>query len=126
MVVAQHLLEGTHIHAVLEHQGGRRVAQLVGGVLGAVQAGGGQVLLHQLVNRRPRDAPPVLQGHKEGVLVHQGEHAPLGEPVLQRALTGLVEKEHPLLVALAQHPQLIATHVGDVQPHQLRDPQAAV
>ena len=40
VVVSQHLLEGAHVHAVLQHQRGRRVAELVGGVLAGVQTGG--------------------------------------------------------------------------------------
>ena len=82
VVVAQHFLKGTHIDAVLKHQSSRRVPQLVGGILGTVQSGGCQVLLYQLVNRRSRDALPVLEGDKQSILVHQCKRIPFCEPVL--------------------------------------------
>ena len=41
IIIKQHLLKGAHVHAVLEHQGCRGMAQLVGGVLCAVQSCGG-------------------------------------------------------------------------------------
>ena len=126
VIVTQYLLEGAHIHAVLQHQGSGGVAQLVGGVLGAVQSGGGQVLLHQLVDRRCGDAPPVLEGDKQGILIYQGHGVPLGEPVRQRPLTGVVQEQHPFLVALAQHPQLIAPNICFIQAHQLGNTQAAI
>ena len=102
------------------------MAQLVGGVLGGIQAGGGQVLFDQLVDGGAGDSPPVLKGDEQGVLVRQGEHTPLGQPVLQGALAGLVEKEHTFLAALAQHPELAVPHVGHVQADELGDAQAAV
>ena len=102
------------------------MAQLVGGILGAVQPGSGQVLLHQLVDRRCRDAPAVLQGDKQGILVHQSHGVPLVEPVCQRPLTGVVQIQHPLLVALTKHPKLIAPNICFIQPNQLGDTQAAV
>ena len=111
VVMAQHLLEGAHIHAVLQHQGGGGVAQLVGGVLRAVQSGGGQVLLYQLVDRRCGDAPAVLEGDEQGVLIRRSYDVPLGEPVLQRPLAGVVEVQHALLVALTQYPKLISSNI---------------
>ena len=59
--MAQHLLKGAYIHAVLQHQGGGGVAQLVGGVLGAVQPGGGQVSPPQ-----DRPQPPRWDGNRGG------------------------------------------------------------
>ena len=90
VLVAQHLLESTHIHAVLQHQGGGGVAQLVGGVLGAVQPGSGQMLFHQLVDRRPGDPLAVARGDEQGVLIQQGQSGALGEPVVQRGAAGII------------------------------------
>ena len=39
VLVAQDLLHGAHIHAVLDHQGRSRVPQLVGGVFAGVKPG---------------------------------------------------------------------------------------
>ena len=119
MVVAQHLLKGAHVHAVLEHQGCRGMAQLVGGVLCAVQSGGGQMLFHQLVDGCPGDSAAVLKGDEQRVLIHQGEHIPLCDPVGQGAETCLIEIEHPFLVPLAQHPELISPNIGYIQADEL-------
>ena len=44
VLVAQNLLHRLYVHAVLQHQRGRRVPQLVAGIFFAVQPGGGEVL----------------------------------------------------------------------------------
>ena len=114
MVVAQDLLQSAHVYAVLKHQSSGSVAQLMGGILGAVQPGSGQMLFHQLVHRSAGDAPAVLMGDEEGLLIDQCQHVPLCQPILESLLTGFVEKEDPFLVALAQDSELIAPDIGHV------------
>ena len=81
---------------------------------------------HQLVDGRPGDPAAVLKGDEQRVLIHQSEHIPLCDPVGQGAETCLIEIEHPLLVALAQNPELISPNIRYIQPDELRDPEAAV
>ena len=66
MVVAQHLLDGPDVHAVLQHQRGGGVPQLVGAVLRRVDARLTQPLFHHGVDRGAAD-PLVLGGEEEGV-----------------------------------------------------------
>ena len=47
MVVAKHLLYGSHIHSVLQHQRRRGVTKLVGGILGRIKTSCGKVLFHE-------------------------------------------------------------------------------
>lgn len=51
MLMAQDFLESTYIYAILEHQGGRSVPQLVAGVQRGVQTGFFQPLLDHIMNR---------------------------------------------------------------------------
>ena len=84
------------------------------------------MLFHQLVDRRHRDAPPVLQGDEQGVLVDEGQGVPICHPVLNGFDAGVVQEQDALFIALAQHPQLVVSNIRYIQVHQLRDPQAAV
>ena len=63
MLVPQNLLNSLYVHTVLQHERSGGVAQLVGGVFGAVQSGIGQVLFYQVVDRGAADAL-VVSGHK--------------------------------------------------------------
>ena len=65
-------------------------------------------------------------GDEQGVGVGDRHVLPHRQPVPDGLDTGVVEVQHPLLVALAQHPELVAPDVAQIQPHQLRDPQPAV
>ena len=123
--MAQHLLYRLHIHAVLEHERGGGVAELVGGVSGAVQSGLGEVLFHQGVDVGAADAL-VPGGEEEGVLIPAADGPAHRQIPLQGGLAGVVEVDNAYLVALAQHPQRVPLDVRQVQADQLRDPQAAV
>ena len=54
--MAQNLLHGLDVHAVLQHQRRRCMAQLVRGILRRVEPGLAQVLFHQRMDRRAADA----------------------------------------------------------------------
>ena len=56
MFMPQDLLYGFYIHTVLQHQCGRRVTQLMAGVLGSVQSRHSEVLLYQGMNHGTTDA----------------------------------------------------------------------
>ena len=125
VLVAQDLLHRPHVHAVLQHQGGGGVAQLVGGILGAVQPRLGQVLFHQGVDHGAAD--PLVAGRQEqGIPVRPGNGPPHRQIVPQRVQARLVQVHHAHLVALAQDPQGILVNVRQVQPDELRNPQPAV
>ena len=97
----------------------------MGGVFAAVQPGGGEALLEHVVDPVLGD-PGMPAGDEQGVGVCRAGLGAHGQPVLDGALTGGVEVDHPLFIALAQYPQPVSSNVGEIQPHQLRDPQAAV
>ena len=123
--MAQHLLHGLDIHAVLQHQGRCRVAQLVGGVVGAVQPRLQQMPLHQRMDHGAADAS-VLLGEEQGVLVPAGDGSPHRQILLQSRLTRLIEVDDADLVALAQHVEGLSLNVTAVQADQLGDSQTAV
>ena len=125
MVVAQHLLDGPDVHAVLQHQRGGGVPQLVGAVLRRVDARLTQPLFHHGVDRGAAD-PLVLRGEEEGVCVPAGDGPPHCQIFGDGVLAGVVQVDDPDLVALAKNPQGIFLDVGEVQTHQLADPQPAV
>ena len=125
MVVTQDLLESPDIYAVLQHQGGGGVPELVGGILGAVQPGGQQVLFDQLLHRRFGDAFPQA-AEEQGVFVDDLLAAPDRQIAVQGAPAGVVEVDHPLFVALAQDPQAVLPDIGQIESDKLGDPQAAV
>ena len=61
VLMPQYLLDRLDVHAVLEHEGGGGVAELVGGILGAVQPGVGEMLFYQGVDVGTAD-PLVARG----------------------------------------------------------------
>ena len=118
VVMAQDLLNGPDIHAVLQHQRGGGVPQLVGGILTGVDPSLGEALFHHGVDAGAADA--LIPGREEeGVGVPPGDGPPDGEILLQRHLAGLVEIEDADLVSLAQDPQRLALDITAIQPHQL-------
>ena len=119
MIVSQDLLERADVHAVLQHQRRGGVAQLMGGILGAVQTCGGQMFFDQLMDRCLGDAPPVLQGDEQGVLVYQRQSVAVSQPVLERLLAGFVQKKDPFLVAFAQYPQMVDSNICCIQADKL-------
>ena len=118
--MAQNFLHGLDIHAVLQHQRGRRVPQLVTGISFTVQPRARQMLLYQGVDRGPADAL-VLAGEEQCVPVLAADRSSHRHVLGQRVLAGAVEIHYPHLVALAQHPQRIVLDVIDIQPSQLRN-----
>ena len=108
--MAQHLLEGAHVHAVLEHEGGRRVPQLVAGVEGGIQPRLFQPLLDHIVDAGGGH-PGVGAAEEQGVGIGGGLVAALLQPVVQGGPAGIVEEDHPLFVTLAQHPELLLPDV---------------
>ena len=68
IAVAQDLLQGAGIDAVFEHQGRRRVPQLVGGVAACVQTGGQQLAFQHVLDPASRD-PAILSADKKCIFV---------------------------------------------------------
>ena len=112
--MAQHLLQGPHVHAVLQHQGGGGVAQLVAGVEGRVQTRLQKPLFYHIMDSR-RGHAGVGAGEEEGVFVRRRLVVPLLQPVVQRLPAGLVEENHPFFVAFAQHTELFLPDIGQVK-----------
>ena len=127
--VAQDLLEDPDVHpAVLVHQGGGGVPQLVGGKAPPGKAGGSQGLLHDLFHP-PGGQGPLVFGKEEvlPVLFHL-RFLPHPQVDLQGADAGFVEVDHPLFVALAQEDQgaVIPMDAAFLDSHQLGKPHPAV
>ena len=59
-------------------------------------------------------------------MILTGDGPPHRQIPRQRILARLVQVHHAHLVALAQHPQRVVLHIGDVQADQLGNTQAAV
>ena len=125
VLVPQDLLHRLHVHAVLQHQRGGGMAQLVAGILLAVQSGGGQVLFHQCVHHGAADAL-VLTGEEQRVPVPAGDGSPHRQIPCQRVLARLVQIHHAHLAALAENTQGVVVDVADIQPNQLGNTQSAV
>ena len=66
------------------------------------------------------------RGEEEGVCVPAGDGPPHCQIFGDGVLAGVVQVDDPDLVALAKNPQGIFLDVGEVQTHQLADPQPAV
>ena len=75
MLVTQNLLDGLYIHTVLQHKGGGRMAQLVGGVFCAIQTGIGQVFFYKIMDRGAADTLAVA-GDKQRILILAAHHWP--------------------------------------------------
>ena len=125
MLMAEHLLHGFDVHAVLQHQRRRRVAQLVRGVFRGVEPRGAQVLFDERVDARAADAL-VARREEEGVTVAAGDGAADGETTLERILTGVVQVDDAHLVALAEHAQRVVLNVLQIKTAELGDSQPAV
>ena len=99
VIVPQNFLHGPDIHAVLQHQRGGGVPQLVGGVLTGVDASLGKALFHHGVDTGAADAL-IPGGEEEGIGVSSRNGPPDGEILLQCRLASLVEIEDTDLVAM--------------------------
>ena len=110
MLMTQDLLDRFHIYAVLQHQCSGGVAELVGGILGAVQTGLRQVLLYQCVNVRAAD-PLVPAGEEQGVLIPAGDGTADLQIAFQRRLAGVVKVDDTYLVSFTKHPQGVPLNV---------------
>ena len=101
------------------------MAQLVGGILGAVQPRHGQMLFHQRVHHGAAD-PLVTLGEKQGVPILAADGVAHRQIAGQRVLAGIVEVHHTHLVALAQHPHGVILNITKIQADQFGNTQAAV
>ena len=113
VLVAQDLLYGAHIHAVLDHQGRRRVPQLVGGVFAGVKPGLQDGLFHHSVYAL---APHTLAavGDEKGFLRaahHLCAHRLIS---LDCSLTGFVEVNNALLAALAKNTEAVLAYIPNI------------
>jgi len=125
VVVAQHLLDRPDVHAVLQHQRGGGVPQLVGAVLRRIDARLAQPLFHHGVDRGAADAL-VLGREEEGIFIPAGDGPPHRQVLGNGVLAGVIQIDDADFVAFAQHPQGVVLNVVEIQAHQLADPQAAV
>ena len=125
LVVAQHLLDGPHVHAVLQHQRGGSMPQLVGGILTGIEPRLRQTFFHHGVDCGSAD-PLVLGGEEECIRIPTGDRPPHRQILGDGVLAGVVQVDDADLVALAEDPQGVILDVGEIQSHQLADPQAAV
>ena len=90
VIMSQHLLKGTHINAILQHECSGRMAEFMRRILRAVQTGSRQMLFYELVYSGPRNTFSILMRDKQGVLVQQSHGVPFCKPVLKGPLTGLI------------------------------------
>ena len=125
VLMAQNLLHGLDVHAALQHQRRRCVAQLVRGILRRVEPGLAQVLFHQRVDRRAADAL-VAGGEEEGVLIAPDDGAAHGEIAVERFLARVVEVDDAHLVSFTEHAQRVVLNVRGVERAKLGNTQAAV
>ncbi len=122
----QDLLEHQHVDtALLVHQRGCRVPQLVGGqLLGAFDLP--QIAFDDVMHALQAE-PIAGVAVKQRLFVLRALGRARGQVALQRVAARIVEVQDALLVAFADHAQrVIAAHVADVQPGDLRTAQPAV
>ena len=123
--MAQNFFQCAHIHAILIHQCGGGVTQFVGGIFFAPQAGHLQLTAHHPFHRLLIDAPS-YPADKKGLGIFGTGLDSFGQIGFDGLLAGVVEIDHSLFVALAQHLKGVSPHIGKVDAYQLGDPQAAV
>ena len=71
IAVPKYLLQGTSVHTVFEHQGRRRVAQLMRRVATGIQAGLQELFLHHLLNTTHAESA-IFLADKQGILSLSG------------------------------------------------------
>ena len=118
MLMAQDLLDGFDVHAVGDHQGRRRVPQLVGGILAWIQSGSQHMLFHKTVHGRHADAV-IVPGAEQCAVVRKHFFVAFGQIGVDGSLAGSAEIDDPLLVALAGHTDAVLINVTQIQAHQL-------
>ena len=114
VLVPEDVLHRLDVHTAGEHHRRRRVAQLVGGVLAAVEPGGGQMLFDEVVHCRNADAVFLL-GAKQRPIVRENDLLTLWQVRVDGVLAGLAEVDKALLVALADDPQPVRVDIGAVR-----------
>ena len=125
MIMSQNFLNRTHIHAVLQHQRSRRMAELMGGILPAVQSRFTQALFDHGMDCGAADSL-ILRREKQRIFIPSADGTPHSQILLQRTLARFIQVDDPHLVALAKNTQRIALDILQIQPDQFRDPQSAV
>ena len=118
--VAQDFLKDAGVHTVLEHQGGCRVAELVGRVEGGIQPSVFQAAVHHSLHGADGD-PRLVVGreHSVGILALRGLAD--CQPCVQRFPAGMAEVHHALLAALTEDPHMVLTEILQVQTAELAD-----
>ena len=127
--VTQQLLEGQNIHiAGLIHQRCRSVTQLMGGK--ALEPGRfhgtGDELLHPAVGNAL--LPAARHKHSLFLWIQALHRVAFGQVELQGFDAGLIQIDHPFLVALAKEPDLplFQVDIAQIHAHQLRKSHSAV
>ena len=125
VIVPQNFLYGFDVHAILQHQRRRRMAQLVGGVLCGVDAGHAEMFFDQRMHGRAADAL-VAGGEEEGVFIASDDGAALCKILGNRCFTRLVQINNAHFVAFAQHAQCIVLNIAYIEPAELGNTQSAI
>ena len=123
--VAQNFFQGTNIHAVLIHQRCRRMPEFMYRAVLLRKTCGAKILFDQSFYRLHIDALTEL-ADKQGIFVTGFRRDPMGEIGLNRAETGLIEINHTLFVALAQHAEAIIGNILQIDANQLGNTHTAV
>ena len=129
VLVPQDLFKDPDIHsAVLIHQGSGGMTELVGRVAPAAQSRRLQALLHDLFHPPGGEGPLVLGKEEVLPVLFHLRLRPDGHVHLQSTDAGVVEVDHPLLIAFAQQHQgvILPVDAAFFDAHQLGKAHPAV
>ena len=101
------------------------MTQLVCRKLRGIEPGFEQMLLDQTVNGGHADAIFIARA-EERTVVGQHDFVAFGEIIVDRFPAGGAHVDDALLVALADDADTVLVHIRQIQPDQLRAPDAAV
>ena len=109
--MSQQFLKCTHINAVLQHERGSRVPQLMRGILSTVQSCGLQMVLDQHVDRTAADAL-IEAGEKQCFLT--GDIAADSQIVINGRNAGVIQIDNTFFVTLAEDADVIDADVSQI------------
>ena len=124
VLMTEHLLHRSEVHAVCDHQRGSGVAQLVRGVLLRVQSGRQHVLFDQTVHSCHAQAL-VVAGAEQRPIVIQNDFVAFGKVGVQRLTRRFAEIDETLFVPFACYTNSVVVYVISIQADQLRAADAA-
>ena len=120
IAVAQNLLQGTRVNAVLQHQRSRGMTELVRGVSCRVQPGQTQFFFNHLLDTAHTEAAVFLTD-KQRVLVFFGDLFVVAdrEIVVDRFTASVAEENDAFFVSFAQHAQMILIYIVNIKRNKL-------